>query len=508
MTDEGYNYAAIRMVTGAFADVEFLNYSSYVSDEVNENGTNIRKRLRDVVWDWGTNSAGEPIKPIKEEIDTIGNNYAQSFGYLSFPTLTYGESTYRADYTDEDDGTTYTSYWQAGTEGVAEFLFGTEDGGVEAYSGFVSNALIQYGAYGNFGKHTNGDLYSFSLNQNFYNLENYATTKQWNATEKKVVGIGAYYCNPAGHVYVEDVVATFWVSGMYVPKSPLNGETVKAQIFTFNEDGSRELYAEATANDETATAIGSNGFYTLRFVFTEEDPILGVTEMPIILPDEDFIVIVTGFDKVKAKWSAAFGTADGFTGNAYALLEDDTFDTIGYSNDPSTPQVNLHIGFHAALPVAEPFDDELKLIAPVEGDYLISGYNDDGTPYNSIGVSTLTDPLDEDSPWTIDCSDWIGNGEEGVLVDDRNIDYGYVYFYFSADALPEGMEGREGFVTLSLYGKEITYKVFQGKVESEGINDMKAHHIAANKIFNLAGQKVNANFKGIAIKDGKKVVLK
>ena len=456
MTDDGYNYAAIRMVTNAFADVQFINYSTRDLDDGSW------ERVSDVTWSWVW-SDGEESEPMDQRTDDRGSLTAQAFGYMPFPTLSYGTSSFIGNYVDEDDGTTYSTVWQAGSDGLVQFGFGSADSDeVEYHDGFVSNAIVQFGAYGNFGRAANNDYYGFVPNQTFYDLSDYQTTKTFHDTGKKVKGLAEYYVNPAGHVYVTDVTSTFWISDIATSGQPFDGETLIATIYTFNEDNSWEVYAEAEATDEDATAIGTNGLYLVSFKFVEDDPMMGKLEMPIILPDEDFVVVISGFDNVKSTICAAFATAEGFSGNAYAVLEDGSLGTIGYSNSPDNPQVNLHIGFHAAFPVAEPFDEDALLIAPEEGGWVIAGYNGDGSEFNSIGVYTLTDPLAEESDWMVEGPEWI----DGLDAQTERLDYGYVYFYLHAEALPEGMEGREDDVTLSLLGKEVTFRVAQGVTES------------------------------------------
>lgn len=458
MTDEGSSYAAIRMVTNAFSDVQFINYS-YRDLENNE-----WERLNDVQWSWVW-SDGDVSEPLEQSMDDRGSLTAQAFGYMPFPTVSYGSKSFIANYVDEDNGSTYSSVWQAGTDGMAQFAFRASDSDeTEYHDGFVSNAIIQFGAYGNFGKASNEDIYGFVPNQTFYDLTDYQTTNEFHNTGKKVKGLAEYYVNPSGHVFATDVTAAFWISNIATAGQPFDGETLTASIYTFNEEAENgmELYAEAMATDEDAVAIGTNGFYIVKFKFIEEDPMMGKIEMPIVLPDEDFIVIITGFDNVKSTVCATFAGAEGFSGNAYALLDDGSLGTIGYSNSPDNPQVNLHIGFHAAFPVAEPFDEDALLIAPEEGGWLIAGYNNDGSIYNSIGMYTLTNPLEEDGDWMVEGPEWI----DGLDVENERLDYGYVYFYLHAEALPEGVEGREGDVVFSLLGKEVTFRVAQGVTES------------------------------------------
>lgn len=41
-----------------------------------------------------------------------------------------------------------------------------------------------------------------------------------------------------------------------------------------------------------------------------------------------------------------------------------------------------------------------------------------------------------------------------------------------------------------------------------GISSIEAENANSNKMYNLAGQRVDKNYKGIVIKDGKKFIVK
>ena len=84
-----------------------------------------------------------------------------------------------------------------------------------------------------------------------------------------------------------------------------------------------------------------------------------------------------------------------------------------------------------------------------------------------------------------------------------------VNFYFGAEALPEGVEGRMETVTISVYGKEKKAIIKQGEVTAiKGVTVNDENSKFAGATYNLAGQKVGADYKGIVIENGKKVVKK
>ena len=80
---------------------------------------------------------------------------------------------------------------------------------------------------------------------------------------------------------------------------------------------------------------------------------------------------------------------------------------------------------------------------------------------------------------------------------------------FQADALPEGVTGRQGEVKIKGKGVETTIYVLQGDATLD-VNNAVADKLVkkSGKMFNIAGQEVGKNFKGIVVKDGKKLLNK
>ena len=62
-------------------------------------------------------------------------------------------------------------------------------------------------------------------------------------------------------------------------------------------------------------------------------------------------------------------------------------------------------------------------------------------------------------------------------------------------------------VTFTNSGEQLCYVLFVEEVEGTGINDVNAENIVINTpAYNLAGQKVGNNYKGIVIKNGRKYI--
>lgn len=473
LNDESGSYSAIRMVTDGFTDVTFNNYSN-----------DGEKLITDVAWSWPSGSPLDNTQTVNER----GDLTAQVFGSIQFPVLTAGSSTYSIT-TTSSTGKTVNSYWESGTEkfGVADFAISQTE--VEEKPTSISNSCPQLGFYSGF---KNGG--SFTSNENFLTIENGA----WTDTGKKLVGFAELFDKPLGLVYAKDVTVWLWAENVNTA-SPLNGKTLTTTIYTFGADGKMKPYATATATDADAQAVGTNGLYLISFKFMEEDPILGDVEAPIVLPEEDFFVSITGFDQLTGTFSAPFADANGDSGHGYAVLDDGSISTIPYINSPD-PRVNLHIGFHAAIPLAELATPENGVaVAPVEGGYAVTATKE-GKDYNDIDIYTITAA----NEWIVDGPDWI----EGYDFDDSRLDYGVLYFFVKAAPLPEGITGRTGEVVFTLWGKQIKVTVNQGNV-STGISSAVTNEVKkSSAIYNISGQRVNKDYKGLIIKDGKKLINK
>ena len=99
---------------------------------------------------------------------------------------------------------------------------------------------------------------------------------------------------------------------------------------------------------------------------------------------------------------------------------------------------------------------------------------------------------------------------EWLSVGFANEDYDENYTFdlvFSADALPAGVEGRQVTLVFMQEGAKLEVTVTQGK--ATGVNvTTKTVKTSNAAMFNLAGQRVNKDFKGLVVKDGQKFMNK
>lgn len=445
ISSEGW-YSQILMYTPALEPVTFENYS-YVSNE-NE----------PVTYTWVDGSGKEFGQ--NENHDGVGT----MFGVNYFPTLTVAQGDLSSEFIPLNTTGKYKAVWYGGTESYES----------------LTNASPGWGVYGYF---TDGP--------------SFATNKEFNSTGKNAIGFLEFYDKPIGHVFAKSAYILLMPSDGTLSDTPLEGKTLKLTIL---KGENLETYATATATDADITKVGNSGLFLVTFKFKKEDPLFGSIDTSITL-DDDFAVTITGFDNISTSYTALFSSADGWAGNGYAILEDGKLSTVGYSNNPSVPQVNLYIGFNAAIPLAKPYDETTVVDIPVEGGQGVTAIEGDNI-YNDYDVYTLSG-VDH---WDITAPEWIRVTTDNTYLEN----YGTLIFYFEGDPLPAGEDYRVGEVELELYGKIITVPVHQGNVPS-GINGVTANDDNMTKnaaIYNLNGQRVSKNAKGILIQNGKKFINK
>lgn len=266
-----------------------------------------------------------------------------------------------------------------------------------------------------------------------------------------------------------------------------------------------ELIAQAdvdTTNIERGTWMSANNLVRLhwsKFYREDED---GMTEdVPYLLLDEEFAVVTEGWDnetfagKPLAFTSKSLG---GFS-NTYAILpSQETYEGNGWSGT-----FDAMIGFEDAVYGYLYTEDSKDITLPVEGGQATITVHPmySNIEANEQGSKTRLF-LDE----TIEGNDI----PEWLAVGFTNEDYDENYTFdlaFAADALPEGIEGRKATLVFMQEGAKLEVTVTQGK--ATGVNvTTKTVKTSNTPMFNLAGQRVDKNYKGIVIKNGNKFIVK
>ncbi len=286
----------------------------------------------------------------------------------------------------------------------------------------------------------------------------------------------------------------------------------------------------ATADDIDLAWTYSDGtkVFNVKFHKKEIDDFGIEADAPFVL-DKDFSLLIAGV--------TAEGIDCGFMG--ITIADEDADDLV--SADPIIELDGQYSGFSYGIPLALPADF-WGFFDAVEIPTILYGSDEEGNtiPYENCNIlrisadgqtvtnekypeefdayvyaSVARDWVDEDGNenYYLDAPDWITNY---TVVPTSSVDESGLYVLtVTGEPLPEGVTGRTGYVYLKGMGgltSESPIIVLQGDAsvdEALSISPVAAAaHSTNNQVYNLAGQKVNGNYKGIVVKDGKKMIRK
>lgn len=324
----------------------------------------------------------------------------------------------------------------------------------------------------------------------------YTSKQEFNNTGKKLTGFAEYYPAIPAHTYAEGIFIFTEVSDLSDKTKPLDGKTLTATIYTSDTNGNKTAFAKALATDADVSFIRATAgtFAYINYKFVNEDS----EKAPVVLPKSDIWVVLDGFDGLSATYRADFAHANGYVGYGYAVLEDGSYSTLGYRNAAAVPRFNLHIGFsNAAMPTAELVDDVMNFS---DAGGFGTPASDNSGSHDAIVQTALAD-------WSVTSKpDWISS----VAIDNSNVaTEKKVLVSPQADVLPAGTVGRIGDIVLtSDFMKTVTLKVRQGDALSVAGTVVDRAEKGNNNIYNLNGQRVNNDFKGLVIQNGRKFINK
>lgn len=393
------------------------------------------------------------------------------------PVLTITQNGVASTYypVNTADGKEYKGLWNAGTDSIADFD--------------VYDAVLGEGPYKGF-----NDGPSFDTNAEF------------NSTGKKMTGFVAVMPTVGDSLYVYgNHIILLANDTTFLTTLAANPITLKLCTM---KDGTLTPFKTATLSRSDVSIHQSSSYYWvgLNFKFKDVDPLLGETDAPFTLPNEDVYAVYSGFDKFSTTFTGMFYSAGGKEGNAYALLSDGSISTVGYSNEPSVPQCLFLTGWTGVIPVAESAMEPGTVIdIPTAGGNGVTQIKD-GQSYNDYDIYTVTKAETDYTPWIIESKpDWVDVTFKDFYPyadDPANADFfgNAIMLFAKADALPSGSEGRGGNIVLSLYGKRLVIPVKQGVYDGiKSVNNGKAVAPDTKTFYNILGQRTNKGAKGILI---------
>ena len=488
-TGRGY-YQSFLMVP-PLTDVSFQNISTVRGDVV----WSINGKEYDAEED-GSFYFGS--LPVQDAYDATG------LSYYYLPTLTIGETAFTLQGAGSTKSSSFSTY---GSGVVVDTLssFTLYDSHNTTYIGWGMMSPSSY-LFGS-GKHY--------------------------ATGGKCIGVFQDYPKPMAPLYIQDAYADC-LSNLEVPIP--EGKELSLVFVELDDEGNEteNVLGTMTAtsasvtwdlNDDgtyykypNADNLESGEAFTGMILFEQKEvDIFGQETVSPVIINTPFRLYLLGLDEegVDIGFYGRLAGDEKAVGYSYAMIESDS----GISNYYYTSNtISLPISFTAMYDVAILQDsDEGVYTAPAEG-----------------GTVTRENDEDYDAAYVYTAYPWYDNlGNENYFVyveypegdpewittevdtqywnqlDSYEDPYAVNLIVMTAEALPDGVDGR--YATVYVFGPaaELSFVVKQGEVTAiKGVTVKEENSKFAGATYNLAGQKVGADYKGIVIENGKKVVKK
>lgn len=395
-----------------------------------------------------------------------------------------------------------------------------------------------------------GQIYSNNAGWGFLDTDNMYGTGGTTETddegvEHHLTSVGTFlvFSKPMSDLYVQSVRA----DGYSFSQQPLkNNATLTAYItdVTLDEKGNKVpgeniLYTlTATSKDiygfEESLKRNSKDVYDGSVVFTmkEKNP-FGVEETAPFTLNDEFAVMIVGFDNPDVDFGIngfRLGENNAHVSVSPVIMQEG--EQVYYFTYSQRMAAKIYLeAFYDLVDVAsdnffegQGADEHVNVLeAPAEGGDFATA----GTGRVKAAIVQVAMPwyvLDEDQNptsdmnYSMDLPDWIQfeSAEPAYDLfeqqDQSNPDnHGYYFLTFSAQPLPAGVEGRNAAVQIEGHGINGTYALefMQGNTERpNAIENTISNNVDNKSIYNLSGQRVDKNYKGIVIKNGRKEIQK
>lgn len=407
----------------------------------------------------------------------------------------------------------------------------------------LSDANENYSKYATGMRVTDGDYMSYydfntATNYGYGALTNVGLLGTGSYTTKSGTTYTSYgtqeiFPAPASPLYVDTIrMATIDESTTPIPA----GTTISLYVYDVKttaagQEELGDLIATLTAtssdvkNTYTATTTRVKKYYNYIY-FTQKttDAFGGETVSPITLSNKFALVFMDAAKEgvninIKAATECA---SDSVCSGAQMILNDGSQTRVGSLYAGTMTQA---YGFHGVFDYIDGFETATSssgtienfntLIVPTTG-------TTTGSDVTNMGMSSInytqlytafdyTDGEGNDNYYVVDLPEWLQIKVEKITPSENTPYYHYAKVTVtSAEALPSGTKGR--YAKLYFEGKGYTSKtpiiIKQGEVEVDGIESVAINNqnasVMSNKFYNLSGQEVSKEYKGIVINNGKK----
>ena len=482
--------------------------------------TNMNENPFSASWTWNGNNANElGLVDENNNFVWIGmpSNGADGIRYVPAPVLN-GADSYTLPSSYNQNGIISVDRLSALTYAdphIGRQIYGT--------SGFMSTQYL-WGT---------GDASVFDI------IDNEDGTKDTVDVVTKSFGFAQHYTKPMSPLYIENI----YIPGISAKnnQNPLGDKALTMQIV----GDSGNMIAELTVkqedlinrnNTDYLEPFGTPSLWTIKFENVIDDPVWGELVEPIII-NEGFTIMVTGFDQEGVDLGLFGFQADGTevtapldveSGVMLTKREDGTTKEVMYAGVLSIPitftaltdnvfvQTDLTYTDQATGDIQEfPNSNVLRISENGADSYLESGAD------VSLYVSTAT-PW-EDGGYIIEMVETNDDSEWLNLTPTNNTEYweqsgsGFNLLNFTANPINAG-EGRWAVLKVSGRGveSESPIIILQGNATLDDVptgienvvndNNVKADPNAP--VYNISGQRVSKDAKGILIQNGKKFMNK
>lgn len=320
--------------------------------------------------------------------------------------------------------------------------------------------------------------------------------------------------NPMSKIYIyhEKPAAPLYITGITLPMVNFTSQEdfnlhIKIVKCSFASANSKptlgEVIAEGDATKENINASFDVGLTAVEIPLYKTDEDGMSEELDHLFLDDEFIIVIEGWDN--GTFSGVLGSQDAPLDNARTSTWFEMQGEEGSMYAYTQWKTSLFVGLLGATYGYLYTTDDTHMVIPEAGGQVsihvhpMFSYSD--AAVEELGYKTRL-WLDETVAGN-EIPEWLQLGW-------ANEDYEDTFTFdlvAQADALPAGVEGREATIVLYQEGAQLTITVTQGK--STGINvTTKTVKTSNTPMFNLAGQRVNKDFKGLIVKDGRKMINK
>lgn len=325
----------------------------------------------------------------------------------------------------------------------------------------------------------------------------------WATPDKASNSMSKIYCyheKPAAPLYIEGVTLPL-VNFTYSDDFNLHIKIQKATR-TGNKVTLGDVIAEGDATTECINADFSVGLTGIEIPLYKEDEDGMSTEIDHLFLDDEFIIVIEGWDN--GTFSGVLGSQDNPLADAKTSTWFEKTGEEGSMYAYTSWKTSLFVGLLGATYGYLNTEDETNLTFAEEGE--TKTIHIEPMFCTSDGETLLN--LEEDS----EIPEWIGVEFQNEVYTDDEFSFDLA---ITAEPLNAGSSaprkeeaaGRTASFTVYQPGAKLDITVTQGTVT--GISDVKVTKTATSgKLYNVAGQRINKDAKGIVIKDGKKILVK